>query len=121
MTRRLALASLACFVACPQARARQTKPARGTASFYGWHEHGKLMANGHRFHALGATAAHRTLPLGSVVIVTNLQNGKHVRVTITDRGPYVGHRLIDLSLGAARVLGIERQGLAPVMVEPISP
>jgi rare lipoprotein A len=92
---------------------------KGVASFYGWWHHGRRMANGRRFNALGSTAASRTLPLGSRVRVTNLDNGRSTCVTIEDRGPYVGGRILDLSLGAARRLGITRQGLARVLIVPI--
>ena len=63
------------------------------------------------------TAAHRTLPLGTNVRVTNLDNGRSVDVTINDRGPYVGTRVIDLSREAARELRMEREGLAAVLIE----
>jgi rare lipoprotein A len=92
-------------------------PQVGIASYYGWREHGLTMANGHRFHALGLTAASRSLAFGSWVRVTNLENNRSVIVQITDRGPYVGGRVIDLSLGAARRLGMVHQGLQRVVVE----
>jgi len=78
----------------------------GLASFYGY-ESGTRTAMGTRFNPLGLSAAHRTLPLASTVKVTNLRNHKTVNLLINDRGPYVRGRLIDLSLGAARVLGIK--------------
>jgi rare lipoprotein A len=77
------------------------------------------MADGSRFEALGITAASRTLPFGSRVRVTNLENGKSVVVTIRDRGPYFGGRMIDLSLGAARRLGMVKRGVVRVCVEPL--
>jgi rare lipoprotein A len=92
---------------------------KGIASFYSWRHQGRRMANGKRFNALGATAASRTLPLGSRVRVTNLSNGKSTDVTVEDRGPYVGGRIMDLSLGAARRLGITKAGIAIVLITPI--
>lgn len=88
----------------------------GTASFYG-HESGKRRADGRRFVPTDLGAAHWTLPLGTRVRVTDLATGRHVDVTVNDRGPHPRlHRLIDLSLGAARALGIMQRGLATVRV-----
>jgi rare lipoprotein A len=67
----------------------------------------------------GLTAAHKTLPFGSVVLVTHLENGKSVTVRINDRGPFVGDRIIDLSHGAAKRLGITKSGTAPVSLQVI--
>jgi rare lipoprotein A len=92
---------------------------KGIASFYSWRHQGRRMANGKRFNALGDTAASRTLPLGCRVRVTNLSNGKSTDVTVEDRGPYVGGRIMDLSLGAARRLGMTKAGLAMVLITPI--
>ncbi|HJT20801.1 MAG TPA: septal ring lytic transglycosylase RlpA family protein [Nitrospira sp.] len=90
---------------------------RGTASWYGGQFHGKQAADGTIYDMEGLTAAHRTFPLGSVVRVVNLENGKFVFVRITDRGPYVNGRILDLSHAAAVYLGMERGGLAPVQVD----
>lgn len=84
---------------------KKPKVVTGVASFYGY-ESGKRTASGARFNPLGKTAAHRTLPLQSTVKVTNLKNNKSVIVTINDRGPYVKGRIIDLSLGAAKTIGM---------------
>lgn len=94
-----------------------TKVETGKASFYGF-ESGTHTASGERFNPHGLTAAHRTRKLGSVVTVTNLRNGKSVVVRINDRGPakWTG-RVIDLSLGAAEVLGMIQAGVVPVSVE----
>lgn len=93
----------------------------GVASYYGrWHR-GRLTASGVPFDDRKLTAAHRTLPLGTRVRVTNLRNGRSVIVKINDRGPYVRHRLIDLSAAAARVLGFSHRGLAPVKVRVVAP
>ena len=90
---------------------------RGVASWYGESFHGKQAANGELFDMDGLTAAHRTLPLGSVVRVVNLVNGKHVYVRITDRGPYVNGRILDLSRGAATRIGMLSGGLSVVRVQ----
>lgn len=76
------------------------------ASFYGPGFHGRLTASGERFNMYAMTAAHRTLPFNSIVLVRNLRNGKEVQVRITDRGPFIHNRIIDLSYGAARIIGI---------------
>ncbi len=93
----------------------------GRASWYGeWH-HGRTTASGAAFDMNALTAAHRTLPLGTNVRVTNLDNGRSIDVTINDRGPYVGRRVIDLSREAARELRMERAGLASVLIEELPP
>jgi peptidoglycan lytic transglycosylase len=88
----------------------------GMASYYG-NESGSQTASGARFNAAGMTAAHRTLPFGTKVRVTNKSNGRSVVVTINDRGPFVRGRIIDLSTGAAGVIGMQGAGVAPVTVE----
>ena len=90
---------------------------RGVASWYGESFHGKQAANGERFDMEALTAAHRTLPLGSVVRVVNLANGKYLHVRITDRGPYVNNRILDLSRGAAAQLGMMEGGLSHVRIQ----
>jgi rare lipoprotein A len=82
----------------------------GTASWYGPGFHGKKTASGERFNQHAMTAAHRTLPLGSKVRVTNLKTNKSVIVTINDRGPFARGRIIDLSKGAAQTIGIAGTG-----------
>lgn len=91
--------------------------AEGKASWYGARHHGKRTASGERFDKNALTAAHRTLPFGSRVRVTNLRNRRSVVVRINDRGPYGRRRLIDLSHRAARELGMLDTGVAPVRVE----
>ena len=92
----------------------------GTASWYGrWHA-GRLTASGERFNPQAMTCAHRTLPLGSIVKVTDLATGKNVELEVNDRGPYVKGRIMDLSEGAARELGGDEKGLLTVRVEVIS-
>lgn len=94
----------------------------GLASWYGKRFHGKKTANGDTFNRRGLTAAHHTLPLPSVVKVTNLNNNKSVVVVVNDRGPFSGkqHRIIDISEKAAEVIDIKRQGVAKVKVELLS-
>ena len=92
---------------------------RGVASWYGKEFHGKLAANGEAFDMTAYTAAHRKLPLGSVVRVVNLTNGKTVQVRINDRGPYVAGRMLDLSHAAARELGMVEAGTTAVQIEVI--
>lgn len=89
----------------------------GMASWYGPGFHGNMSASGERFDQNALTAAHRTLPFGTIVQVTNLDNGRTVSVRINDRGPFSGGRVIDLSAGAARVLGLMDSGVAPVRLE----
>jgi rare lipoprotein A len=90
---------------------------RGYASWYGPKFHGRLTANGERFNQYALTAAHKTLPLGSYVKVTNLENGRALILLINDRGPFVRGRIIDLSKRAAELLGVIKKGTAKVIVE----
>lgn len=99
------------------ANVRGSRIASGPASFYGSEFEGRPTANGERFRPDAMTAAHRTLPFGSKVKVTNLRNGRSVVVRINDRGPFHGNRVIDLSKAAARELGFVRSGTAPVEIE----
>jgi len=92
---------------------------RGVASWYGAQFHGRLAANGEVFNMDALTAAHRTLPLGSMVRVVNLVNGKHVRVRINDRGPYMNGRILDLSYAAAAQLGMVDEGVSVIQLEVI--
>lgn len=91
--------------------------ATGVASWYGREFHGRPTANGETFDMNGITAAHRTLPLPSMVQVTNLENGRAIRVRVNDRGPFAHGRLIDLSRRAAQLLGFYRKGTAKVRVD----
>ncbi|MDE2229828.1 MAG: septal ring lytic transglycosylase RlpA family protein [Alphaproteobacteria bacterium] len=88
----------------------------GVASWYGPDFHGQYTANGERFDMNALTAAHRTLPLPSVVQVTNLANGRTVQLRINDRGPYARDRILDVSRRAAQLLGFESAGTARVRV-----
>lgn len=93
----------------------------GLASWYGREHQGKPTATGERFDRARITAAHKTLPLPSMVEVTNLENGRRIQVRVNDRGPFVKGRIIDLSQAAARELGFEAKGLAKVRVRYIGP
>jgi rare lipoprotein A len=90
---------------------------KGTASWYGEDFHGKTTSSGEVYNMYGLSAAHKTLPLGTKVKVTNLSNGKSVIVPINDRGPFVGNRIIDMSYGAAKELDMVEAGLAEVRIE----
>jgi rare lipoprotein A len=89
----------------------------GTALWYGPGFHGRQTANGERYNMYELTAAHRSLPFGTKVRVTNRTNGKSVVVRINDRGPYVGQRVIDLSRGAAQAVSMTEAGIAPVKLD----
>ncbi len=91
----------------------------GMAVWYGKELHGKQTANGEVFDMYGLSAAHRTLPLGTVVHVTNLDNFKSITVRINDRGPFLKSRFLDLSYGAAKELGFAAQGTARVKIEAV--
>ena len=88
----------------------------GTASFYGPGFHGNLTASGERFNSQAMTAAHRSLPFGSRVRVTNQANGRSVVIKINDDGPHYGNRIIDLSEGAFARIASTGQGLASVCI-----
>ena len=89
----------------------------GVASFYGKSFQGRRTASGLPFDPGAATAAHKSLPFGTSVRITNLENGRSVTATINDRGPYVGGRIVDVSQALARQLGFMRAGMARVQVE----
>lgn len=93
----------------------------GYASYYGAELSGQATANGESFNPMGASAAHKTLPLPSYVEVTALDTGRTILVRVNDRGPFANDRLIDLSEGAARQLGITAQGVAGVRVRRVNP
>jgi len=98
-------------------KAAASRPTQsGMASYYGT-ESGSQTASGARFVPSAMTAAHRSLPFGTKVLVTNKSNGRSVIVTINDRGPFVGGRVIDLSTGAAGAIGMLGAGVAPVSLE----
>jgi rare lipoprotein A len=92
---------------------------KGIASWYGPGFHGRPKACGGKYNMHGMSAAHKTLPIPSVVRVTNLSNGRSVKLVVDDRGPFVGERIIDLSKTAAHALGTHGAGLAEVHVEAL--
>jgi len=99
----------------------QPKPYQvGVASWYGKAFHGRATASGEDFDMFELTAAHKELPLGTWVKVTNLRNGKWIVVRVNDRGPYVGKRILDLSYAAARMLEMNR-GLTKVRLDIVQP
>jgi len=103
-------------------RPNHRKPYQvGTASWYGRYFHGKATASGEPFDMYQFTAAHRHLPLGTMVQVTNLRNGETVVVRVNDRGPMPKSRIIDLSYGAARAIGLSGHGIEPVRLDILEP
>jgi peptidoglycan lytic transglycosylase len=102
---------LGCALGPTSVSAAEAKPlGKGVASWYGPGFHGKKTANGERFNTNDLTAAHKTLPFGTKVRITNERTGKSVVVRINDRGPYAHGRVIDLSKAAAEAVGIEGVG-----------
>jgi len=101
----------------PEARGKVTSTEVGLASWYGPPYAGRKGADGKVYNQNAMTAAHLTLPMGTIVRVTNLTNNQSVVVKITDRGPFVRGRIIDLSLAAAKETGVYRAGVAKVRVE----
>lgn len=93
---------------------KSPKLLKGKASWY--NAHGRFTANGERFHRDSLTCAHRTFPFGTRLKVKNIKNGSEVIVRVTDRGPFGGKYCIDLSIAAARILGIIRLGFAEVEI-----
>ena len=97
------------------------RPSVGIASYYGKKYHGRKTASGETYNMNALTAAHRTMPFGTQVKVTNLANDRSVVVRINDRGPFVKDRVVDVSLEAARRLQIVGAGTARVLLEPVKP
>ena len=100
----------------PSASPRSGGSETGLASFYAESFNGKKTANGETYYSSKLTAAHKTLPFGTLVKVTNLGNGKSVNVRINDRGPFVAGRIIDLTRAAAREIDMEKAGVAKVTI-----
>lgn len=132
MTRRstllpvLFLVLLAAGCASSRSRPGGAAPERGIASWYGPGFHGNYTASGERYDMQAMTAAHRSLPFGTIVEVKNLENGRSACVRINDRGPFLKNRILDLSQAAARELGVLGPGtalveLVAVGTEPIGP
>jgi rare lipoprotein A len=119
----LALAGLA---ACTTAARARTVPVTlgqeesGLASWYGHPYHGRRTASGEVYDMARMTAAHRTFPFGTRVLVTSLETGRSVEVRINDRGPFADGRIIDVSYAAARVLGLVGPGVVRVRVRVIA-
>lgn len=126
-TRRVApvpilLVSMILLHGCVSTRPAPSPPERptiGVASWYGQEFAGRSTANGDIFDPRALTAAHRSLPFGTVIDVTNLENGKRVRVRINDRGPFVGNRILDLSWGAAREIDLVDRGIGRVEISVV--
>jgi rare lipoprotein A len=117
----VALALIGLVVPMPEpAQAYEFAPQRGLASYYHPHRFtGRVMANGERFDPRSNSAAHRTLPLGTEAVVTNLTTGESRRVVIEDRGPHIRGRIIDVSPRIAEELGIRGAGVARVEIRPL--
>ena len=98
-------------------KSRVLRTYQGVASWYGPGFHGRTTANGERYNQNALTAAHRSLPFGTKIKVTNMKNGRSVIVRINDRGPYIGGRIVDLSAAAAQVIGMKSSGVAPVKLQ----
>jgi rare lipoprotein A len=114
----LALLVATCASAARSAsRSGRTFSQVGVAGWYGAHHEGRSTASGDHFRKNGMTAAHRSLPMGTIVRVTNLDTDAVVRVRINDRGPFVRARIIDLSAAAARALDFKLDGVARVRIE----
>jgi rare lipoprotein A len=93
----------------------------GIASWYGKDFHGKPTSSGEIYDMYQLTCAHNTFPLGTMVMVTNMENGKAVELKVNDRGPFVKDRIIDLSYAAAQIIGMHEKGTAYVKVETLGP
>ncbi|OGP87459.1 MAG: hypothetical protein A2156_01145 [Deltaproteobacteria bacterium RBG_16_48_10] len=100
---------------------RESKEVQfGVASWYGGEFHGRPTSSGEVYDMYQLTCAHNTLPLGTVVMVTNLENGRSLELKVNDRGPFVKERILDVSYAAAQMLGMWEKGTAPVKVEVVS-
>lgn len=105
MLRKATIALVCLFATQTQAKIRQHNAGMVLGSYYGFELSGHRTASGERFNPYGFTCAHRTLPFGTQIIVTNPFNGRSVTVRVNDKGPFVGGRSLDLSYGAARAIG----------------
>lgn len=113
----LALAVIGCTPKAAGPPARTGASLTGAASWYGAKYHGRQTASGERYDMEALTAAHRTLPFGTRIRVTNLGNGRRIVLRVNDRGPFVPGRVLDVSRRAARELGFLEAGLATVRIE----
>jgi rare lipoprotein A len=91
-----------------------TANAKAVTGLASWYKMGRVTANGERYKPMGFTAAHRKLPFGTKLRVTNLRTGKSVVVRVNDRGPFIKGRIIDLSMGAAKAIGLTATGVGKV-------
>lgn len=96
-----------------------TLPQQAKASYYGKQHHGRLMANGNRFNMYSMTVANKCLPFNTKLKITNPNSNQSVVVTVTDRGPYIHGRVLDLSYGAAKAIGLIKQGVGTVIIEKL--
>ena len=122
MTKKIIYCIMLFLLSCsPSPRYTSENIIYGVASHYGHNDgfDGQLTANGEIYDMYGTTAAHKTLPLNSIVRVTNLENNKSLILKINDRGPYVGDRILDCSYGAAKKLGFDKQGTTSVEIKVI--
>ena len=122
LTGALALLAACAVLAGCSSRSSSSAPSydeKGEASYYAHKFHGRTTANGETYDMYKMTAAHRTLPFGTRVRVTNLSNGRKVDLKINDRGPFVDGRIIDVSYAAARKLDMIQSGVVPVRVESL--
>ena len=115
----LTVVLLASLAGCASLQSQGAIYQRGEAAYYASAFDGRRTASGERFDSRRLTAAHRSLPFGTRVQVTNENNGRHVVVTINDRGPYTRGRILDLSRRAAEQIGMIRSGIAPVTLRVI--
>lgn len=114
----IAFALLASCTSAPSSRSHEWRPYQsGKASWYGLKFQGRKTASGERYNMFAMTAAHKKLPFGTYVRVTNLKNGQACVVRINDRGPFVSGRIIDLSAEAAKQIGVYSAGVAPVRLD----
>lgn len=117
-------ALIACLSSCASSApefGRKGYTEEGKASYYSRKLQGRKMANGEPYRKGKLTAAHKTLPFGTKIKVTNLQTNKTVKVKITDRGPFVKGRVVDLSEAAARKIGSVKEGVVPVKLKVVKP
>jgi rare lipoprotein A len=111
------ICTLSIFQGCASPALKAAATQEGLASYYGKEFDGRKTSSGEIFHKNDLTAAHRTYPFGTVLRVTNLKDGSQVKVRVNDRGPVKPERIIDLSYGAARVIGLDKMGLVRVKLE----
>ena len=111
----------AVFVAEPEVARTGHEVQKGKASYYHYSLHGNPTASGEPYDRNALTAAHRSLPFGTEILVRNLKNGRTVRVTVNDRGPFVSGRIVDLSRRAAEEIALVQDGVTDVTLEIVGP